>query len=248
MTIHHFFVEAEKVRSPLVILYGREHHHLAHVLRLKRGEKVRIFNERGEVFSALIERIEPERSVLRLEARIQSERILVPLTVAQACLKARMMDWLIGKMTELRVARIVPLITRRTIARLEAGAGQKIKRWQRLALESAKQSQSSLIPEISPPLKVEDFIFSCQTERKYFLSEHGGELLRDILSLEFQVNPVQRPASIAICAGPEGGWTREEEELFRSRGFVPVSLGSMIYRAETAMFMATSILSHFWNA
>jgi len=248
LTIHHFFIKAEKIHSPQIIIYGREHHHLAHVLRLKRGEKVRIFNERGEVFSASIERIEPERSILRLEARIEAERIQVPLTVAQACLKAKMMDWLIGKMTELRVARIVPLITRRTIARLEAEAGQKIKRWQRLALESAKQSQSSLIPEISSPLKLEDFIFSCQAERKYFLSEHGGELLRDILSLEFQENPVQRPASIAICAGPEGGWAREEEELFRSRGFVPLSLGSMIYRAETAMFIAVSILSHFWNA
>jgi len=248
LTIHHFFVKAEKIHSPQIIIYGREHHHLAHVLRLKRGEKVRIFNERGEVFSALIEKIEPERSILRLEARIDPERIQVPLTVAQACLKAKMMDWLIGKMTELRVARIVPLITKRTIARLEAGAGQKIKRWQRLALEAAKQSQSSLIPEISPPLKLEDFIFSCQDERKYFLSEHGGELLRDILNLEFQKNPVQRPSSIAICAGPEGGWAREEEDLFRSRGFVPLSLGSMIYRAETAMFIAAAILSHFWNA
>lgn len=248
MTIHHFFVEAQKIHFPEVIIYGREHHHLARVLRLKRGERVRIFNEKKEVFLAIIEKVESERTILHLEGQIDSEKIEVPVTVAQAFLKAKMMDWLIGKMTELRIARIIPLITRRTMARIEGHSDHKIKRWKRIALEAAKQSQTSFIPEINAPLKLKDFILSCQEEKKYFLSEHEGELLRDILRREFQAHSCQRPVSVAVCVGPEGGWTKEEEELLQSYAFLPVSLGKRIYRAETATFIVAAILTHFWNA
>ncbi len=74
MTIHHFFIEAQKFHFPEVVISGREHHHLARVLRLKRGERVRIFNEKGEIFSAIIERVEPERTILHLEGQIESEK------------------------------------------------------------------------------------------------------------------------------------------------------------------------------
>lgn len=248
MTIHHFFIEAQKIRFPEVIIYGREHHHLARVLRLKKGERVRIFNEKKEIFSAIIERVEPERTILLLEGQIDMEKIEVQVTVAQAFLKAKMMDWLIAKMTELRVARIVPLITQRTVAKIEANSSPKIRRWKRIALEAAKQSQTSFVPEISSPLKLKDFILSCKEEKRFFLSEHEGELLRDILGREFQDRSIRRPVSVAVCVGPEGGWTKEEEELLQSHAFSPVSLGKRIYRAETATFIVASILTHFWNA
>lgn len=248
MTIHHFFVEAQKIHFPEVIIYGREHHHLARVLRLKRGERVRIFNEKREIFSAIIKRVEPERTILVLEGPMESEKIEVPLTVAQACLKPKMMDWLIAKMAELRVAKVVPLITRRTMIKIKGNSRNKIGRWKRLAMESAKQSQTSFIPEINEPLKLKDFVLSCHEEKKYFLSERKGELLRDILNQEFQDSARPKPVTVVVCVGPEGGWTKEEEQLFQDHAFVPVSLGKRIYRAETATFIVASILTHFWNA
>lgn len=248
MTIHHFFVKAETIRWPQVFLYGDEHHHLAHVLRLKKGEKIRLFNEKGETFVGFIERIEPERTLVRLEEKMEPEKLNVPVTVAQACLKSRTMDWVVAKMAELRVAKIIPLITQRTVVHLEEKATTKIRRWQRLALEAAKQSQSSLIPEITLPQELEEVISSCSEEKKYYLSEHGGQLLKDILLSELQKNSQSKPESIIVCVGPEGGWTAEEERLFSEYSFLPVSLGQRIYRAETALFIVTSILTHFWNA
>ncbi len=248
MTIHHFFVEAKKIHFPEVIIYGREHHHLARVLRLKTGERIRIFNEKGEIFSAVIKRVEPERTIIQLENQIESEQIEIPLTLAQAFLRPKIMDWLITKMAELRVAKIIPIITQRTVIKLENISAHKISRWKSLALEAAKQSQTSFVPEIYAPLKLKEFVLSCEEEKKYFLSEHGGELLKDILNRDLQDLAQTKPVSVVFCVGPEGGWTKEEEHLFLDHAFVPVSLGKRIYRAETATFMVASILTHFWNA
>ncbi|MCX7974822.1 MAG: 16S rRNA (uracil(1498)-N(3))-methyltransferase [Candidatus Aminicenantes bacterium] len=248
MTIHHFFLNSETISSAQVFLYGQEHHHLARVLRLKEGERIRLFNGKGEIFSGRIEKIERNKTLVRLEERLEPERINVFITVAQACLKSRVMDWVIAKMAELRVSKIIPLITQRTVVRFEEGDRKRIKRWQRLALEAAKQSQSSFIPEITSPQELEKVIRFCSEEKKYFLSEHEGELLKDILLIEFKDVSKPKPSSIIICVGPEGGWTKTEEELLVKNSFQPISLGQKIYRAETALLIVTSILTHFWNA
>jgi len=246
LTVHHFFVRKEAIQFPLAIIDGREHHHLQRVLRLKKGEKIRIFNEKGELFSGSVEKIEGDKTTVRLESCLESESLKVAITVAPACLKTKMMDWLVQKMTELRVMMIVPLLTKRTVVRLEGEGSVKVARWRRLAIEAAKQVQSPFFPEIRPPLRLENFIVARPERKKYYLSERGGALLREVIQAELE-SGLGNLESAIICAGPEGGWEKEEEELLQAHQFLPISLGPRIFRAETALFTVASVLAHLWN-
>lgn len=251
MTVHHFFVKQENINFPRAVITGPENHHLHRVLRMRKGEKVRIFNEKSELFTGTVEKTGPEQTVILLEKLTETERgetMNVALTVAQACLKAKQMDWLIPRLTELRIACFIPLLTRRTVVRLEPSASGKIKRWQRLAIQAAKKCQSSLVPEISPPAKLPDFLAARREELKFYLSERGGKVLRELLLENYSPGVKNYPRSAVVCVGPEGGWEEQEEELFQAAGFEPVSLGRGILRAETAALTVTSILAHFWNA
>ncbi|MGQ9470846.1 MAG: RsmE family RNA methyltransferase [Candidatus Aminicenantales bacterium] len=251
MTLHHFFVRQENINFPRAIIKGPENHHLYRVLRLRKGEKVRIFNENNELFAGIVEEASPGQTVVLLEKTIDpttAQPLNVALIVAQACLKAKQMDWLIKRLTELRIASFIPLLTRRTVVRLEREAADKIKRWQRLAIQAAKQCQSPLVPQIRPPSKLADFLALRPEEIKYYLSERGGKVLREILLGDCFPGVKNKPGSAVLCIGPEGGWEEEEEELLQTAGFQPVSLGRGILRAETASLVAASILAHFWNA
>jgi len=246
LTVHHFFVRKEAIQFPLAIIDGREHHHLQRVLRLKKGEKVRIFNEKGELFSGSVEKIEGDKTTVRLLSRLESENLKVAITAAPACLKTKMMDWLVQKMTELRVMKIAPLLTKRTVVRLEGEGLGKVARWRRLAIEAAKQVQSPFFPEIRPPLPLETFVVGRPEKKKYYLSERGGLLLRQVIQAEL-ASGLESLESAIICAGPEGGWEKEEEELLQGHQFLPISLGPRIFRAETALFTVVSIFAHIWN-
>ncbi len=248
MTLHHFFVRKENIKFPLVSLSGEEHHHLSRVLRLKKGEEVRVFDEDGELYAAVVARITPHQTILQLGQRVEVERSSVNITVAQACLKTKMMDLLVQKMTELRVARFIPLVTSRTVVRFEGQGQSKVARWRRLALEAAKQCQSSLVPEITLPLPLSDFLSSRPEPKKLYLSERGGVLLREVLLADLTSHPLRKPDAAVVCVGPEGGWEEREEELLQKHGFQAISLGAKIFRSETALLSVASILCHFWNA
>ncbi len=108
--------------------------------------------------------------------------------------------------------------------------------------------QSSAHSRVELPSKLNDFLSSRPEEMKFYLSERGGKILREILLTDYSPEIKKKFGSAVICVGPEGGWEEEEEGLFQSHGFQPVSLGAKILRAETACLAVISILAHFWNA
>jgi 16S rRNA (uracil1498-N3)-methyltransferase len=159
------------------------------------------------------------------------------------------MEWAIEKATELGIARITPILARRTEKHLTQAALKRSERWRRIALEASKQSRRTTIPEIADPTALKPALEHETTPTRILLSE-TEQTLSLTTALENSVRPtgyesVARNAQIthAIAIGPEGGWTPEEISLFLQHQWQPVTLGPRILRAETAAIAAIAIAS-----
>lgn len=217
------------------MLAADEARHLREVLRLKPGAEVSVFDGEGKEFRARVAQARRDFAELELEQEIEPARPESPLriTLAVALLKGEKFDLVVQKATELGVAQIIPLITRYADIKLrdESDARKRVTRWQRIALEAAKQSGRALVPEITLPEQLTSVLRP--SNPCYFFSEKGGHGLA----------PVETDQITAII-GSEGGWTDEEIEGARAAGAQIVTLGGRILRAETAAIAVTALLQH----
>jgi 16S rRNA (uracil1498-N3)-methyltransferase len=250
LTSNRFSIKQSNVHSSSVFLDGDEHHHLSKVARIKPKEKVWLFDERGINYLARVEEITKERTRLAILERQVPTEPRVKITLAQALVKSKKMNVILQKATELGVTTIIPVITARTVVRIEEKAEKKLERWQKIIHAAAKQSKIPLLPSISSPVTLERLVEERGEARKLVLSENTGKYLRAIL-VHRSGSDVEReelPSSVIILVGPEGGWTSEEEEYILNHGYEAVSLGRQVLRAETAALSSLAMISHFWNS
>ncbi|RLE02918.1 MAG: hypothetical protein DRJ11_05775, partial [Candidatus Aminicenantes bacterium] len=177
LTAKRFFVNSSEIKFPWAQLKGAEHHHLAHVLRKKTGEKIIVFDEKGRLYQAEIIEIGKNKTSIRLLTRESPPVREVIINLGLGILKAKNMDLVIQKATEWGVARIFPLLTQRTVVKMSEGGEKKIKRWRQIAVEAAKQSGQVLLPQIEKPVNLDQFIQECSGAEKLFLSETKGKIL-----------------------------------------------------------------------
>ena len=249
MTSNRFFIKKSDIHSSTLLLYGDEHHHLSRVARIKPEEKVWLFDEQGANYLAKVEEIRKDLTRLSILQTLDKNKPKIKITLAQALLKSKKMDLIIQKSTELAVTDIIPVITARTIVKVEEKIQKKIERWKKIALEAVKQSQRSFLPSISSPMPIEKLVEGRREEKKLLLSENRGKYLRDILieNSGSELKMRKPPSSVLILVGPEGGWTDEEEKFILDNGYEAVSLGGQTLRAETAALCSLVLISHFWN-
>src|SRR6185369_14642517 len=182
MTRRRFFAppSAFNLSKKSVTLTADEARHLREVLRLKPGDEVSVFDGEGKEFRARVDQARREFAELELQDEIEAARPESPLqiTLAVALLKGEKFDLVVQKATELGVVKIVPLVTRYADIKLrdEADASKRVARWQRIALEAAKQSGRAVVPEVSLPVAVGS-VFS---ERCLLFSERDGDALTQI--------------------------------------------------------------------
>jgi 16S rRNA (uracil1498-N3)-methyltransferase len=143
------------------------------------------------------------------------------------------LEWAVEKLTELGVARICPMISRRTEAYLAKAAEKRVERWRKLALEAAQQSRRAAPPEVTSPAPLKQAIATAKGCRIVLDETEPAASLKSVLA---ECKP---PVSLAI--GPEGGWMPEEIQIFKQGGWKTASLGSTILRAETAAIAAVAI-------
>jgi 16S rRNA (uracil1498-N3)-methyltransferase len=222
----------------LPTLTGDEAHHATHVLRLKLGDTVSVFDGRGREAQCRIEKVGKDSVRLAILQHSGTPPLPCRITLAQAIPKKNM-NLIVQKATELGVATIVPLVSERTVVKLDDDAG-KLARWREIALESCKQCGNNWLPEIQPPQKVRDF-----------LASPGAFDLKLIGSLQPDAKPLKKilaepshPASVLVLIGPEGDFTPAELGLAKSAGCLPLSLGPLVLRADTAALYVLSILHH----
>ena len=229
-----------------VELGKEEVRHLRDVLRLEPGAEVYVFDGEGREFKCAIEEYERDFAGLRVmaEASPANPESQLELTLGVALLKGEKFDLVVQKVTELGVSRILPVITQRADVRFRdnADAGKRVARWQRIALEAAKQSGRARVPEIAAPISFTELIGSpTPTNNAHLLmfAERDGKPLAETIK---ELSGV--PSPFIVLVGSEGGWTDEEIVQARAAGGRIVTLGGRILRAETAAIAVVVLLQH----
>lgn len=241
------FIEPDAVRGATLHLAGDAFEHLAVVLRRGVGDRF-IAVDAGSGVEHRVEITEVGRGALQgavLETAEAREQPAVHLCLYQGLPKGKRFPLIIQKCTELGVARIVPVLTERAVARVEPGeAGGKLARWTKIALEAARQSLRPLPPAIEAPLELRAALADWR-------SGGGIGLLLDEALAESDDGGLRRSLAemapggrVSVFIGPEGGFPAEEAQTARDAGLLAVGLGSRILRTETAAIAVCAIVMY----
>ena len=213
-------------------LTGEQAQHLAKVLRAQPGQIFDVvangFLRRAEVVTV------GEREVMfALHEELEMDAAL-PVHLLMAVFKFDHLEWGLEKATELGVARVTPVIARRTEKHLAQAAVKRVERWRKIAREAAQQSRRSDVPVVEDPVALKLALGAVEAQTKLLLAETEQEnSLRAALEGGAE--------NVALAIGPEGGWAPEEMKLFAEAGWKPVTLGPRILRAETAAIAALAV-------
>jgi 16S rRNA (uracil1498-N3)-methyltransferase len=251
MSRRRFFAppEAFAPESESVTLAADEARHLRDVLRLERGAEVYVFDGAGREHRCEVEEFARGLARLKVLEEVEAARPESPLDLrlAVALLKGEKFELVVQKATELGATSVVPVLTKQADVRLrdEQDGARRAARWQRIALEAAKQSGRARMPIIAAPLSFVSLVEAPARgeERRVMFSERAGVALSEMIET-IQGARVQTATALV---GPEGGWTDEEIEQAQAAAWNIVTLGGRTLRAETAAITATALLQHLWG-
>lgn len=244
--MHRFYLAPESWNPDALSLTGSEAHHCRNVLRLEPGAKIVLFGGLGRECTAEIISTEPAQIRLRKLHEAQTPPLRCRITLGQAIPKGKNMDLIVQKAVEIGAAEIVPILSDRTVVRLdEESAASKQAKWQTVSIEAAKQCGQNWLPRVQTPQTLAQFF----QERRRFDLELIGSLQSDAVHLkkilaEYSAEHGDRPASVLMLVGPEGDFTPAELSLARSHGCRPITLGPIVLRVETASIYCLSVLSY----
>ena len=229
----------------MVTLSREESHHAVSVLRLRKNDAVDLFDGRGNRFGGRVVDIKEGSVSVRLERAAAPPGNFaaspVEVTLAVSVIKPDRMDYLIQKAAELAVSAIVPVLSERSVVKLSKDRWDaKVERWRKIALESCKQCGQPKVPEISAPRDLKDVLADSGRYDKILIPTLAAR--GDILYKTLLLSGTKR---ILALIGPEGDFTPEEVRLACSRGAVPVSLGPLVLRSETAALYILSVLNFY---
>jgi 16S rRNA (uracil1498-N3)-methyltransferase len=230
------YVPAERLVGERVTITGPEHRHLGRVLRARPGDRVTLFDGAGGEVEARVDRVGRDETELELGARRTSIAAGVPITLLTAIPRGALMDFLVQKTAELGVGRLIPIVTERSVARPDAEAGRRA-RWEKIAREAARQCGRADVPEIAAPTPLAAALAAPDLPPRrlaLFEGERGRSLRAELVETA--------PAPTALLVGPEGGFAPAEMAAAHAAGFVPVGLGRLILRVETAAIVAVALV------
>jgi 16S rRNA (uracil1498-N3)-methyltransferase len=244
--VHRFYLAPEIWNPDALVLTGAEAHHSRNVLRLEVGDKAVLFNGLGREVTAEIS----DANGSEIHFRKLHESVIAPLgcriTLAQAIPKGKNMDLIVQKAVEIGAAEIAPLLSARTVVQLDPeSAAQKQAKWQAVAIEAAKQCGQNWLPRVEPPRSPNEFFAAAPRFDLQLIGslQSDARHLKKILA-EFSHEHQRLPASVLMLIGPEGDFTPAELSLARSHGCLPITLGPIILRTETAAIYCLSVLSY----
>jgi len=247
MSSHRFYLPPGRWVEETSELDPTDSHHCADVLRLEAGDMVVVFDGLGRAAEAELLAVHRKHCLLRIGQSHSSSPLPCSITLVQAIPKGKNMDLVIQKAVELGAASVIPLLSERTVVRLEdaTDAARKQERWQSIAIEACKQCGQNWMPQIGLPV----------TTKEFFAALPPADLLL-IASLEPDARPVKEvlaaysaamksfPSSVLVMVGPEGDFTPGEALLAKAAGVAPITLGPIILRTETAALYCLSVLGH----
>lgn len=245
--MHRFYIPHQNWNPDALTLDEGEAHHAIDVLRMKSGERAVVFNGRGAEMTAEIGKIEKNRVHLRGIQGGSSPRLACEITLGQAIPKGKNMDFIVQKATELGVHGIVPLVSERTIVRVEEADGPwKQDKWQAVVIEAAKQCGQNWLPAVEAPVPMKEYFKSAPKFDLMLIAslQPDAKHPRAVLDEYKENHDGTPPKSVLVLIGPEGDFTPAELGLAKSNGARPISLGPIVLRTETAAIYSLSILAY----
>lgn len=239
--MYRFFVDNCNDFKDNIIITGNDVNHIKNVLRLKCGEHVLVSNGNGTDYECSIEKIESETVTVRIEDVTKNAAELpVSITLFQGMPKSDKLELIIQKGVELGVKEIVPVITKRSVVKIDdKKAVKKLERYNSIAESAGKQSGRGIIPEVKEFMSFKQAMEYAKTLDMNIIpyeEAKGMEYSREV------VKDIKNHKSLGIFIGPEGGFTCEEVELAMSMGAKCITLGNRILRTETAGLAILSII------
>lgn len=213
-----------------ITLTGEDARYVSKVLRMRTGEEIDIVDKGPKIYRTVIRDISSDEVCLEVKEELEDKsEPACRVTLYQSVSKGERMDLTIQKSVELGVFRIVPVISERVIVKGDSINDNKIRRWGKIALEAARQSQRSIVPEVC---EAKNFNEAVKEAGDYELAlipweDERGTTIKEIIK-------DKKAGSLAVFIGPEGGFEETEVQRAREQGIIPVSLGPRILRTETA--------------
>jgi len=239
--ITYFYVEPKNVDKNFLKIEGEEAKHICQVLRKKEGEVIEAVDGEGIKYQVLITNTGRDWVQGKILTQIRKENEpLTHLTLAQGLIKGVRMEFLVEKITEIGVFSIIPLITEKSVVKLEKDKREiaRLNRWKRIAISGMKQSLRSRFTEIQKPTLFQELLskvrgydlalIACQTKRSQ--------------SLKGIIDAKKRLKKILLLVGSESGFTQGELDLALKSGVIPISLGPRRLRSETAGIVFSSLV------
>ena len=214
--------------------------HVGRVLRMQAGQALQLFNGDGQDYRATITEAGKKHVQVEVQEAAENEtESPLRVVLAQTLSKGDRMDYAVQKAVEMGVSEIVPLTTERCDVKLKGDREDKrLRHWQQVAISAAEQCGRARVPEIQPVMTVQQWLEHARACDLRLVLHHRTER---------SLNTLEKPSSIALMIGPEGGLTAEEIALAEDNGFLPVALGPRVLRTETAPVAAIALCQWLWG-
>lgn len=235
-----FFVTEDQINADEICLTGMDVNHIKNVLRLGVGQEIIICNGQGQDYYCIIDRVRSGEIIAKIRYAERSKTELrTKIYLFQGLPKKDKMELIIQKAVELGVYEIIPVITKRTIVKLEGKkVNKKLERWQTIAEAAAKQAGRGLIPKVNQVLDFKQALTYAASIETILMPYEKAENMQETKELIQKINPT----SVGIFIGPEGGFETSEVALATENRVLPISLGKRILRTETAGLTLLSLL------
>ena len=244
--MHRFYLPPEQCQEASLFLTDREAHHAQHVVRVRNGDRVAVVDGTGHEYVCEVREYDRDKVRLAVGERRIQPALASQVTLLQAVPKGKLIEAIIQKATELGAMRIVPLLSERVVAQLDgAEAPHKAAKWRLVAIEAIKQCGSAWLPEVESPLTPNQFLARKESFELPLIAslESGSRPVREYFQ-DFHRKHARMPRSICVWIGPEGDFTPAETAAIKSHGALPITLGRLVLRTETAAIYCLSVLNH----
>ena len=244
--MHRFYVDPRESGNDLLKLSEREAHHAANVLRLRVGERVVALDGQGSELCCNLQAVGKRGVTLQVYQRNKVPPLPYQLTLVQAIPKGKTMETIVQKAAELGAWKVVPIITDRTVTQLDEDRSEsKVEKWTWIAIDAIKQCGSTWLSKIAEPIRVAAYLGSRDpSEMTLIASLQPGSKHPRLQFENFEREHGRRPRTISVWVGPEGDFTPAEVNSVLSSGALPITLGPLVLRSETAAFYCLSTVNY----
>ncbi len=243
--MHRFFILPEECHNNPLRLSPQESKHARTVLRLREGDRVVVLNGAGKELLCQTDEVRNEAVLLNIVQENNVPPLPFEITLYQAVAKGKAMDFIVQKAAELGAHRIVPVLSERSVPDWdEAKAAAKVEKWRNICIESIKQCGSAWLPKLELPMKPRAALADAQQTDLSLIAtlQPDAKHPREHIDAHAEEHG-QSPGRLAIWIGPEGDYTPAEINTIRT-GALPITLGPLVLRSETAAIYCLAVINY----